>query len=30
LSADPTDEANLDDVRVLGTAVGGELLYQAG
>jgi predicted amidohydrolase YtcJ len=29
LSADPTDEASFDDIRVLGTAVGGELLYQA-
>jgi predicted amidohydrolase YtcJ len=29
LSADPTDEANLDDVRVLGTAVSGELVHEA-
>ncbi|MDT7727243.1 MAG: hypothetical protein QOI21_3819 [Actinomycetota bacterium] len=29
LSADPTDEAALDDAGVLGTVVGGELLYQA-
>ncbi|SFP45002.1 hypothetical protein SAMN05421810_102618 [Amycolatopsis arida] len=29
LSADPTDEANLDTVRVLGTVVGGELVYEA-
>jgi predicted amidohydrolase YtcJ len=29
LSADPTDEAALDDVRVLGTVVGGELAYEA-
>lgn len=30
LSADPTDEANLDSVRVLGTAIGGEIVHQAG
>jgi predicted amidohydrolase YtcJ len=29
LSADPTNEAALDDVRVLGTVVGGELAYEA-
>ncbi|GAB3498363.1 amidohydrolase [Amycolatopsis cihanbeyliensis] len=28
LSADPTEEANLDSVRVLGTVIGGELVYQ--
>jgi predicted amidohydrolase YtcJ len=29
LSADPTDEASFDDIRVLATAVGGDLLHQA-
>jgi hypothetical protein len=29
LSADPTDEAVLDDAGVLGTVVGGDLVYQA-
>lgn len=29
LAADPTDEANLDDNRVLGTVVGGVLAYEA-
>ncbi|GHF44149.1 hypothetical protein FHX82_001895 [Amycolatopsis bartoniae] len=30
LSADPTDEPSLDDVRVLATVVGGELVYERG
>ncbi|MFD9892965.1 amidohydrolase [Amycolatopsis sp. NPDC059027] len=29
LSADPTDESTMDDARVLATAVGGELRYEA-
>jgi predicted amidohydrolase YtcJ len=29
LSADPTDEAAFDDIRVLATAVGGTLAYEA-
>lgn len=29
LSADPLDEAALDDIRVLGTVVGGDLAYEA-
>jgi predicted amidohydrolase YtcJ len=29
LSTDPTDEPSLDDVRVLGTVVGGDLAYEA-